>query len=485
VSTLLADRYVLGRELGSGGMARVVAAHDRLLDREVAVKLLSAPADRAARTRFLQEARSAARLSHPDAVSVFDTGEHEGQPFIVMELIHGETLGDLLDREGQLEVEVAVAITLGVLDVLAAAHREGMVHRDVKPGNVLLPSDGGVKLADFGIAKAMDEATTGLTATGTVVGTATYLAPELVEGGRATPASDVYSVGCLLYALLAGRPPFTGDSALAVAYAQRHTPVPPIESRRPGVPDELRAVFGRALAKDPSVRYPDAAGMRAALLDGDAAAPATVPLAAAAAQREPTAVLPPEGPVAAGPERRRGLTGSVLGVLAAALVLGLLGWWIAGTLGGGDEPVVAPADEPGDEAPENEPAAPEESGAGEEESAASEEGADPEEEAAVDEAPDPDEGEPEEQVAEPPSGEMGLDGLIAALAAAPSGAYGEKHDDLLEDLVALTRVDEPAERAEAAEAVRVDLVDWIEDGELDPEMGAVALEILEREAAGA
>jgi eukaryotic-like serine/threonine-protein kinase len=476
VSTLLSDRYVLGRELGSGGMARVVAAHDRLLDREVAVKLLSAPADRAARTRFLQEARSAARLSHPDAVSVFDTGEHEGQPFIVMELVDGETLGDLLDREGPLELEVAVAITLGVLDVLAAAHREGMVHRDVKPGNVLLPSEGGVKLADFGIAKAMDEATTGLTATGTVVGTATYLAPELVEGGRATPASDVYSVGCLLYALLAGRPPFTGDSALAVAYAQRHTPVPAVETLRPEVPAWLRAVLDHALAKDPSVRYPDAEGMRAALLAGETAAPATVPLAASPPDREPTAVLAPAGAGGAAPAARRGLAGSILGLLAAALVLGLLAWWLVGALGGQDEPVVAPADEGADEAPEDEPAAPEEGDAGEE--------ASPGEGTPAEEGPEPDEGEPEDQVAEPPSDEMGLDGLIAALAAAPSGSFGEKHDDLLEDLVDLTREDDPAKRAEEAEAVRIDLVDWVEDGEFDAEMGAVALQILEREAAG-
>jgi eukaryotic-like serine/threonine-protein kinase len=487
VSALLADRYALGRELGSGGMARVVAAHDQLLDREVAVKLLSAPSDGAARTRFLQEARSAARLSHPDAVSVFDTGEHEGQPFIVMELIDGETLGDLLDREGPLEVEVAVAITLGVLDVLAAAHRQGMVHRDVKPGNVLLPAEGGVKLADFGIAKAMDEVSAGLTATGSVVGTASYLAPELVEGGRATPASDVYSVGCMLYALLAGRPPFTGDSALAVAYAQRHTPVPAVETLRPEVPAELRAVLDRALAKDPSVRYPDAEGMRAALLDGEVDAPATVPLAAAAPEREPTAVLAPAGAGGPRPEARRGLAGSILGLLAVALVLGVLAWWIAGALGGQDEPAVAPADEGAAEAPEDEGAAAEEGGTGEEAAPEEETPAEetPAEEAPAEEATDPEEGEPEDQAAEPPSGEMDLDGLIAALVAAPSGSYGEKHDDLLEDLVDLSREDDPATRAEEAEAVRVALVDWVEDGEFDPEMGAVALQVLEREAARA
>jgi eukaryotic-like serine/threonine-protein kinase len=471
VSAVLADRYELGRELGAGGMARVVAAHDQLLDREVAVKLLSATSDPSARARFLQEARSAARLSHPDAVAVYDTGEHEGQPFIVMQLIDGETLGDLLDREGALAIEDAVAITLGVLDVLAAAHREGMIHRDIKPGNVLLPSEGGVKLADFGIAKAMDEATTGLTATGVVVGTASYLAPELVEGGTASPASDVYGVGCLLYALLAGQPPFTGDSALAVAYAQRHQPVPPIDELRPEVPADLRAVLDRALVKDPSARYRDAEEMRAALLGGDVGGAAAAPLAAAAS--EPTAVLASDGPVTTGGAGRRGTLGAVLGALVVALALGALGWWLVGLLGadGLDELEASPADRGGGEV--------EEPAEGADEPAADEPAAD-EAEPADEPVPEAEEEPAEETTSEPAT----VDELVGVLLAAPSGTYGEKQDDLVDKLVDLNREDDPEDRAEDAASLREEVEQWVEKGELDGDIGRVAVGILSREAGG-
>jgi eukaryotic-like serine/threonine-protein kinase len=459
---VLSDRYELGELLGVGGMGRVVAAHDHVLDREVAVKLLGATLDPVARERFLREARAAARLRHPNAVLVHDAGEHEGQPYLVMELVRGRTLAELLSDDGPVPIEDAIAITAGILDVLAVAHRQGLVHRDVKPGNVLLPEDGGVKLADFGIAKALDDPSTGLTTSGTVIGTASYLAPELVEGQPASPASDVYAVGCLLYALLCGEPPFTGDHAVAVAYAHRHTPAPDLRSRRPDVPDDLLAVLDRSLSKDPSARYPDAAAMQLALLEGPADVPSVpAPAVPVVPVGDGTAVVPPataplgeDGPVVRG-GRRTWTAGVLAGVLAAALALGALGWWLStrdGTPGTeladvGDEEAATP-DAPGADEPE-----------------------DTEE---VD-------GGAQEDTAEPDADSV--EGLIGELSSVPTGTYGEKHDDLLEDLVDLTR-EEGSERAEEAEAVRIDVADWVEDGELDPEVGRRTIAVLEREAAG-
>lgn len=306
--TVLADRYELGDVLGEGGMGRVVVAHDRVLQRDVAVKLLTRTADAPSRARFLREARDSARLRHPNAVTVFDTGEHDGQPFIVMELVRGITLAELVAQDGPLDIEVATAITAGVLEALAAAHEAHLVHRDVKPGNVILPEDGGVKLTDFGIAKAMNDATAGLTAAGTVLGTPTYLAPELVDGHAASPASDIYAVGCMLYMQLAGEPPFTAENPLAIAYAHLNREVPPIEEHRADIPDGLRRVLATALAKDPAERYPDATAMRTDLLGGasfGSSSEATLPL---------TVALMPGAPAAGGP----GQPGAVDGPGASA-----------------------------------------------------------------------------------------------------------------------------------------------------------------------
>jgi eukaryotic-like serine/threonine-protein kinase len=464
---VLSDRYELGEQLGAGGMGRVVAAHDHVLDREVAVKLLGPTPDPVARERFLREARAAARLRHPNAVLVHDAGEHDGQPYLVMELVHGRTLADLVASEGPLPFEDAIAITTGILDVLAVAHRQGLVHRDVKPANVLLPDDGGVKLADFGIAKALDDAATGLTTSGTVIGTASYLAPELVEGRAASPASDVYAVGCLLYALLAGDPPFTGEHAVAVAYAHRHTPVPDLRSRRPDLPDDLRAVVERSLAKDPAQRYPDAAAMQLALLEGPTRVPSAPSVPAPAVPLAPvgdgTAVLPPAtapvegaGPVVQG-GRRTWTSGVLVGVLVAALLLGGIGWW--STTRDGD----LPAESAGPTG-ETQPDAADDPGPAE--------------------PAEPDEAEVEEVEGDGTAPDVdSVEDLIGVLSSAPAGTYGEKHDDLLEDLVDLTR-EEGSKRAEEAEAVRIDVVDWVEDGELDPEVGRQAIAVLEREAGG-
>lgn len=360
---LLADRYELGDELGRGGMARVVAAHDTLLDRPVAVKLLTSTEDPVARARFLREGRTAARVHHPAAVAVYDTGEVDGQPYLVMERIEGTTLSQRLREQGPLEIDEAVAITAGVLEALDAAHRAGMVHRDVKPANVFLPDDGGVKLGDFGIAKALDDASSSLTATGAVMGTPTYLAPELVEGEQASSASDVYGVGCLLYAQLAGQPPFHEGGPVAVAYAHRHQPVPPIEAKRPDVPARIRAVLERSLAKDAASRYPDAAAMRAALLglaDGSTAAAsgaAAATDAGADARRsgaDPTMALDDDGTgweatALQSPGQHRGATGparagthgtdpqgprrSIPWGLILAVILLAAAWWLAGQPG--------------------------------------------------------------------------------------------------------------------------------------------------------
>ena len=393
---MLAGRYELGEELGSGAVGRVFIAHDQLLGRDVAVKLLSPDSDPVTRQRFVREARTAAKLHHPNAVAVYDTGESDGQPYLVMELVRGQTLADLIERHGPLEIDEVVGITAGVLQGLEAAHRAGMVHRDVKPGNVLLPDDGGVKLSDFGIAKVLDDEGADVTMAGVLMGTPTYLAPELLAGDPPSPASDVYGVGCLLYAQLTGDPPFTRGDAMAIAYAHRNEAVPPIDSRRADVPEDLAAVVMRALAKEPGDRYPSAIAMRTALLEGpDAVAAAddaaTVALGAAAA-RDRTAVLdhsdeptqavgsaappprteePAPGQAAA---RKRSPWPAIIAVVVL-LVAGLIVWSLLTADDGDDEPppveeqdepdVVDDADEPDeaeepDDEPEPEPEEPEE-----------------------------------------------------------------------------------------------------------------------------
>lgn len=263
---LLAGRYELREPIGSGGMARVLVAYDRTLARTVAVKLLDRDTGIPhARERFVREARMAASLSHPHAVAVYDTGTDDGTAFIVMELVDGENLAQALRRDGPMGVDAAVGVVDPVLAALGAAHDRGLVHRDVKPGNVLLGRDGSVKLADFGIAKVA-EGLADLTMTGQVIGTPTYLAPEQAAGRPATAASDLYA-GVVLYEALAGHAPFRGGNAIAVALAHQRDEVPPLDAERPGLPPALVAAVHRALAKDPADRHRDAAAFRAALKD--------------------------------------------------------------------------------------------------------------------------------------------------------------------------------------------------------------------------
>jgi serine/threonine protein kinase len=228
---LLGGRYELHSPIGHGGMAEVFCGADVRLGRDVAVKVLRADLarDPAFQNRFRREAQAAASLNAPSIVSVFDTGEDEaGVPYIVMEYVEGKTLRDLLLEEGRLLPERALEITADVCAALEVAHAAGIVHRDIKPANVMVNGMGEVKVMDFGIARAMSDASSAMTQTAAVIGTAAYLSPEQARGEHVDLRSDLYSTGCLLYELVTGGPPFTGDSAVAVAYQHvREDPVPP------------------------------------------------------------------------------------------------------------------------------------------------------------------------------------------------------------------------------------------------------------------
>src|SRR5689334_20114889 len=245
-------------------MSEVFAATDLRLERRVAVKLLSAALDdRRARERFEREARALSSFLHPNAVAVFDAGVDGDQPYLVMELVDGPTLASVLAQRGPLPVGEAVAIADQVLAVLDAAHRQGIVHRDVKPSNILLGTDGRVRLADFGIAKSIDDLTGDLTATGQVVGTASYLAPEVARGERASPSSDVYAVGIVLFEMLAGGVPLRGDTPLATLAARERSMPPSLRSLRPDVPMALDLAVASALSADPTRRLATAREMQA------------------------------------------------------------------------------------------------------------------------------------------------------------------------------------------------------------------------------
>jgi tRNA A-37 threonylcarbamoyl transferase component Bud32 len=287
---MLADRYRLEKRIAAGGMGEVWRATDTLLERVVAVKLLrdSLAEDPIVSERFRREALMAAQISHPNMAGVFDYVQEHDRPGIVMEFVDGETLAERLTREGRLPVGDAVRITSALLAALGSAHDMGIVHRDVKPGNVMLTSNGDVKVTDFGIARAASDHT--LTETGTVVGTAHYLAPEQVGGAQATPASDLYSVGAILYEMLGGRRPFEAATPIAVAMKRLTEDPPPIRDLRADVPEPVATVIDRALAREPGDRFASAAEMRRALDEGYAGVqPATLP------QRidpTPTMVLP-------------------------------------------------------------------------------------------------------------------------------------------------------------------------------------------------
>ncbi|WP_431043303.1 Stk1 family PASTA domain-containing Ser/Thr kinase [Streptomyces sp. P1-3] len=352
----LGGRYELGSVLGRGGMAEVYLAHDTRLGRTVAVKTLRVDLarDPSFQARFRREAQSAASLNHPAIVAVYDTGEDyvDGVsiPYIVMEYVDGSTLRELLHSGRKLLPERTLEMTTGILQALEYSHRNGIVHRDIKPANVMLTRTGQVKVMDFGIARAMGESGMTMTQTAAVIGTAQYLSPEQAKGESVDARSDLYSTGCLLYELLTVRPPFVGDSPVAVAYQHvREEPQPP-STYDPEITPEMDAIVLRALVKDPDYRYQSADEMRAdieAALEGQPVAATAALGAAGYGEDQPTtmlraqdsgpqtSMLPPMRDDDGGfgyderPDRRRGggggekksHTSTILLVLAGILVL--------------------------------------------------------------------------------------------------------------------------------------------------------------------
>ena len=280
---LLGGRYELDGVVGRGGMAEVYRARDIRLDRIVAIKTLRADLarDQIFQARFRREAQSAASLNHPSIVAVYDTGEDMATgvpvPYIVMEYVDGRTVRDLLQEGHRLLPERSLEIIDGVLRALEYSHQAGIVHRDIKPGNVMVTRNGDIKVMDFGIARAMSDAQATMTQTAQVIGTAQYLSPEQARGDRVDARSDLYSAGCLLYELLTGRPPFTGDSPVAIAYQHvRENPVPPSRVD-PDVPVWADAIVLKAMAKSPADRYQTAAEMRADLQRAASGLPVSAP----------------------------------------------------------------------------------------------------------------------------------------------------------------------------------------------------------------
>jgi hypothetical protein len=338
---LLGNRYELQAILASGGMGRVWRAHDSLLNRPVAVKILRSEftGNPAFLARFRAEAQHAAALHHPNIASGFDYGEIVGDDgeqlaYLVMELVEGDSLAALLDREGQLDVPRTLMIVRSTAAALAVAHAAGVVHRDVKPGNVLVGRDGVVKITDFGIAWSASSVP--LTQTGQVIGTAHYLSPEQAQGSKAGPASDVYALGAVAYECLAGRRPFDGESSVQIAVMQIRDEPDPLP---PQIPADVRRLVERAMAKDPAQRCPDGAALRDAIDSLAAGRPAPVlPVTGVlpsvrprpAAGHTPTAVMPlptvgavlaPAGGAVPASSGRRALVRMALGALAVLVVL--------------------------------------------------------------------------------------------------------------------------------------------------------------------
>ena len=351
-SRMLGDRYEIGEVIGRGGMAEVHEGRDLRLGRRVAVKILrpDLAKDPTFQARFRREAQSAAALNHPNIVAVYDTGEDvltspTGErvtvPFIVMEYVDGMTLRQLLASGRRLLPERALEITAGILAALDYAHRHGIVHRDIKPANVMLTRTGDVKVMDFGIARAMNDVGTTMTATSAVMGTAQYLSPEQARGEVVDARSDLYSAGVLLYELLTGKPPFTGDSPVSIAYQHvSEMPIPPSQVD-PGVTPEVDAVVLHALAKRTDDRYQTAAEFRADVERAIAGSPVTAAVPMVTADR--TQMLPPVQAAAAAayepmydmerPRRRRSAgfwALSILGIVAAIIGALLIGRFVFG-----------------------------------------------------------------------------------------------------------------------------------------------------------
>jgi eukaryotic-like serine/threonine-protein kinase len=357
VETLAGGRYRVERMLGQGGMAAVYLAHDAELERPVAIKVLAEhlASDEAFRQRFLREARMAAKLSHPNIVHVYDQGEEDGRPFIVMEYVEGMTLGDELRENGPLAPARVVDLGLQICGGLEHAHASGLVHRDVKPGNLLLRADGTVKIADFGIARAAQA--TKLTQIGSVLGTAAYLAPEQAAGEQVTAAADIYSLGCVLFELLTGRTPYVFETLPELVFKQREEPITPIRELRPEVPVALEAAVMHCLARNPEYRPASAAELAQELAAGSPEPPtealpqstgvratdvATVPLEQAPATATRTRARVPRRDFAL----PRSAPLLAFAAVAALVVVVLLLTLSSGNDGATEEPAETPAVEP-------------------------------------------------------------------------------------------------------------------------------------------
>jgi len=335
---LLGGRYQVGELLGYGGMAEVHRGRDLRLGRDVAIKMLRTDLarDDTFQLRFRREAQNAASLNHPAIVSVYDTGEERGAtgetlPYIVMEFVNGRTLKEVLAAEGRLMPRRALEITAEIAAALEFSHRHGIIHRDIKPGNVMLTQTGQVKVMDFGIARALASGASTMTQTSAVIGTAQYLSPEQARGEPVDARSDVYATGCVLYELLCGHPPFVGDSPVSVAYQHvREDAKPPSESNRDVTPP-IDAIVLKALAKNPLNRYQSAGEMRADLLRAAAGRPVYAePVMREDQMAGATATLGHAGPptrhipARVGDTRRRRTSGWAIAALVALAVLAVV-----------------------------------------------------------------------------------------------------------------------------------------------------------------
>ncbi|WP_432995892.1 Stk1 family PASTA domain-containing Ser/Thr kinase [Dactylosporangium sp. CA-233914] len=334
---LLGGRYQVGELLGYGGMAEVHRGRDLRLGRDVAIKTLRTDLARDAtfQLRFRREAQNAASLNHPAIVAVYDTGEERGPageelPYIVMEFVNGRTLKEVLAAEGRLMPRRALEITADICAALEFSHRHGIIHRDIKPGNVMLTQTGQVKVMDFGIARALASGATTMTQTSAVIGTAQYLSPEQARGEPVDARSDVYATGCVLFELVCGHPPFVGDNPVSVAYQHvREDPRPPSSSNRDVTPD-IDAVVLKALAKNPLNRYQSAGEMRADVMRAAAGRPVSAPPVmteeemASVMAAQTTAYRPP--PASRQPARanQRQKRKSSTGVIVSLTILSLL-----------------------------------------------------------------------------------------------------------------------------------------------------------------
>jgi beta-lactam-binding protein with PASTA domain/predicted Ser/Thr protein kinase len=326
---IFGDRYEVEGRIGAGGMAEVWRGHDRVLNRTVAIKTLLPQFARDASfvDRFRREAQAAARLNHPGIVSVYDSGTDGDTPYIVMHLIEGRTLADFLESGKTLPPIQAAKIAQEVAEALAAAHAQGVIHRDIKPANIMITRDGKVLVMDFGIARLISGPETA-PQTSAVMGTASYLSPEQAQGQSVDARTDIYSLGVVLYEMLTGRPPFTGDSPMAIAYKQVNaTPEPP-SSVDPEVPPELDAVVMRALSKNPANRYQTgqefAADLERARTGGQVLATPLLPASGEATQvisrPQPTSVLPPQQDQPGG--SRKAWVGALIAIVIMALLAG-------------------------------------------------------------------------------------------------------------------------------------------------------------------